>query len=224
MTVGLLLARSRWFSDLPEAVCQEVLARTEERSVAAGAALGLHGDTALHWCGVIEGVLKWSATAPSGRSVTMGGLTVGSWFGEGSLLHGRPVQADIVALRHSRVALMPKEVFDWLYRHEPSFNNFLLHQLNERLHWFMGDFAAHRLYGAETRVARALLGLQHPFLHPGADAHIDISQEEVANLAGLSRQRCNQALRRMRELGLVQVEYGGITLLDAAALAQLAAE
>ena len=224
LTIVALLSQSSWYMGLTENVQRQVLACAEERGVSAGATLSRHGDTAIHWHGVLEGVLKWSVTAKNGRSVTMGGLSVGSWFGEGSLLHGRPVQAEVVALRHSRVAMVPKEVFDWLYESQPSFNRFLLHQLNERLHWFMGDFAAHRLYAAETVVARALVGLQHPFLHPGAEPHIEISQQEIANLAGLSRQRCNVALRRMKTLGLVRVEYGGITLIDAPGLSRLAVD
>lgn len=224
LTVQALLERSVWYPQLDEQVRAYVLAQTQESPIAMGAALSLHGDTAAHWCGVLEGVLKWSATAVDGRAVTMGGMTVGSWFGEGSLLHGRPVQADIIALRHSRVALIPKDTFDWLYRTQLSFNHFLLQQLNERLHWFMGDFTAHRLYHAEALVARALLGLQHPWLHPGSDRHIEITQEEVANLAGLSRQRCNQALSRLKEAGLVRLEYGGITLLDLSLLDRMASE
>ncbi len=39
-----------------------------------------------------------------GRSVTLGGLSAGSWFGEGTLLRGMPPTADVIALRPSRVA------------------------------------------------------------------------------------------------------------------------
>ena len=48
----------------------------------------------------------------------------------------------------------------------------------------------------------------------GSDAHLQTSQEEIANLSGLSRQRCNAALNRLREAGLLRIEYGGITVID----------
>ncbi|HSI56428.1 MAG TPA: Crp/Fnr family transcriptional regulator [Ideonella sp.] len=224
ISVAELLARSAWFPQLDERARAQVASDTLERTIAAGDALIRHGDTAIGWYGVLEGVLKWSATARDGRSVTLGGLTVGSWFGEGSLLHGKPIQADIIALRHSRVALVPKETFDWLYRTQLSFAHFLLHQINERLHGLMGDLAAHRLFSADAQVARALVGLLHPWLHPGGDRHLEISQEEIANLAGLSRQRCNQALSRMKSEALVRIDYGGITLLDLERLARMAVE
>jgi CRP/FNR family transcriptional regulator, cyclic AMP receptor protein len=191
--------------------------------VAAGASLGHHGETQHHWYGVLEGLLKWSINAADGRTVTLGGQSVGSWFGEGTLLRCQPRQADVVALRASRVAMMPFETFDWLRRTQPAFNEFLLQQVNERLHWFMGNFAAHRLLDADQLVARALLGLVHPLLNPLGERHLTITQEELANLATVSRQRCNESLVAMRRNGLVHLDYGAVRVLDLGALRQLAA-
>ncbi|MFZ3120699.1 MAG: Crp/Fnr family transcriptional regulator [Variovorax sp.] len=221
ITLAQLLAESAWFPQLTQAARDQVLSDVVERTVAAGEALIRHGETALWWNGVMDGVMKWSTGTRAGRSVTLGGLTAGSWFGEGSLLRGKPVQADVIALRHSRVALLPKNTFEWLYDTEPRFGRFLLNQINERLHWFMGDFAAHRVLSVEAQVARALTGLIHPWLNPGGDLHLQISQEELANLVGLSRQRCNQALSQFKGLSIVRTEYGGITILDAQRLESL---
>lgn len=223
ITLQQLLAESAWFALLTPAAREQVLADMVERTVVAGDALIRHGETALWWNGVMEGVMKWSTGTRAGRSVTLGGLTVGSWFGEGSLLRGKPVQADIIALRHSRVAMLPKNTFEWLYETQPAFGRFLTNQINERLHWFMGDFAAHRVLGVEAQVARALTGLVHPWLNPGGDLHLQISQEELANLVGLSRQRCNQALSQFKAMAVVRTEYGGITILDIDRLTALTA-
>lgn len=194
--------------------------REEMREVAvpASAALCRMGDAPQHWYGAIEGLLKWSVSSADGRSVTLGGLSVGSWFGEGTVLRGVARTADVIALRDSRVALMPAEVFEWLRGHEPGFADYLLRQINERMHWFLGNFAAHHLLDTDSQVARALVGLFHPWLHPGSDPHLRVSQEEIANLSGLSRQRCNAALRRLAEAGLIEIEYGGITVVDLARL------
>ena len=63
-------------------------ARATEAS--SGSALCRCGDTPLHWYGTLEGLLKWSITSSDGRSVTFGGLSVGCWFGEGTLLRAAP--------------------------------------------------------------------------------------------------------------------------------------
>ena len=209
-----LLQASAWFPLLGPDAQQQVLDSVREVHLPAGAALCRRGDTPLHWYGTIDGLLKWSVTSDSGRSVTLGGLSAGSWFGEGTLLRGAPRTADIIALRPSRVALLPLEVFEWLHATERSFDHFLLRQINERMHWFLGNFTAHHLLDTDSQVARALAGLFHPWLHPGSDPHLQVSQEEIANLSGVSRQRCNAALKRLEAAGVLQIEYGGITVLD----------
>ena len=128
LTVAQLLERSAWFPLLDEAARERVRDEIREVEVAAGAALCRRGDTPLHWYGTLEGLLKWSITSSDGRSVTFGGLSVGSWFGEGTLLRGAPRSADVIALRPSRVAQLPLETFEWLHRTQRGFDHFLLQQ------------------------------------------------------------------------------------------------
>ncbi|MBO9516205.1 MAG: Crp/Fnr family transcriptional regulator [Variovorax sp.] len=214
LTLARLLELSGWYPQLDAPSQARVRGEMREEAVPAGGALCLRGELPLHWYGTLEGLLKWAVTSHDGRSATLGGLTVGSWFGEGTLLRKAPRSADIIALRDSRVAVMPHDTFEWLHRTQMSFNHFVLAQINERLHWFMGDYAAHRLLDADSQVARALAGLFHPWLHPLGQKHLQASQEEIAALSGLSRQRCNAALRRLRDAGLLRIEYGGITVID----------
>jgi CRP-like cAMP-binding protein len=71
-----------------------------------------------------------------------------------------------------------------------------------------------RLLGPEARLAAELAALFNPVLYPGNRTSLRISQEELAQLVGLPRQRVNQALKRLEKAGLLQTEYGGITALD----------
>lgn len=222
LDVDALLADSPWYGEIGEAARQQVRTDIVERALGVGESLGYEGESQRHWYGVLEGLLKWSINSPDGRTVTLGGQSVGSWFGEGTLLRAQPRRADLVALRHSRVAMMPFETFDWLRRTEAGFNEFLLQQINERLHWFMGNFAAHRLLDTDRLVARALVGLVHPLLNPRGERYLMISQEELANLAAVSRQRCNQSLLALQRSGLVQLEYGAIVVVDRDALQRYA--
>jgi CRP/FNR family cyclic AMP-dependent transcriptional regulator len=223
LSLGGLLDNSSWFRCLPQSSQAQVRATVLERALATGEVLGHDGEMQHHWYGVAEGLLKWSISALNGQTVTLGGQSVGSWFGEGTLLRGKPRRSDVVALRPSRVAMLPFETFQWLRRTEPSFNEFLMQQLNERLHWFMGSVAAHRLLDADHLVARALLGLAHPLLNPRALMQWQISQEEVANLATVSRQRCNEALLALARRGVIVLAYGGVEIRDLRALEDLTA-
>jgi CRP/FNR family cyclic AMP-dependent transcriptional regulator len=217
-----LLVQSTWFMQLDEPARLQVRSDASECVVAAGESLGFHGERQHAWFGVLEGLIKWSITARDGRTVTLGGQSVGSWFGEGTLIRDLPRQSDLIALRHSRVVQIPFETFDWLRRTHPSFNEFLLIQVNERLHLFMGNFAARGLLDTDSQVARALVGMVHPLLNPKGERHLQLSQEELANLAAVSRQSCNNALMRLKEKGLVRSEYGGIVVLDPPGLQKLA--
>lgn len=217
-----LLGQSSWFIQLDEPARKQVRSDASERAVAQGDSLGHHGERQHAWFGVLEGLIKWAITARDGRTVTLGGQSVGSWFGEGTLIRNAPRQSDLIALRHSRVATIPLDTFNWLRYQSPSFNAFLLTQLNERLHWFMGNFAAHGLLDTDSQVARALVGMVHPLLNPRGERHLQLSQEELANLAAVSRQSCNSALMRFKDAGLVRSEYGGIVVIDLPGLQQLA--
>ena len=74
LTMPQRLHGSAWFPLLDVGAGERVLDEMREVEVAAGAALCRRGDTALHWYGTLEGLLKWSITSSDGRSVTLGGL------------------------------------------------------------------------------------------------------------------------------------------------------
>jgi len=221
LTLDQLLEQSAWFVQLDGPAQAQVRSDASERAVAMGDSLSHHGEQQHAWYGVLEGLVKWAITAPDGRTVSLGGQSVGSWFGEGTLIRNTPRQSDLVALRHSRVAQIPFDTFDWLRHHRPSFNDFLLLQVNERMHWFMGNYAAQGLLDTDSQVARALMGMVHPLLNPRGERHLQLSQEELANLAAVSRQSCNSALMRFKNAGLVRSAYGGIVVLDLPGLQRL---
>jgi CRP/FNR family cyclic AMP-dependent transcriptional regulator len=113
LTLDELLGRSAWFTALDEATRRQVRADTTERAVAQGDTLGHHGDRQHAGFGVLEGLIKWVITARDGRTVTLGGPSVGSGFGEGMLIRDVPRPSDLIALRYSRVAQIPFDTFDW---------------------------------------------------------------------------------------------------------------
>jgi len=209
-----MLTLSRWARELPAEHLGRVRAAIIVREFAAGSTVFRKGDPASAWVGVIDGLVKLHSLSPSGKSVTFAGIPAGGWFGEGSVLKGEPLKYDIVALRDSRIALMPEATFRWLLDTSIPFNRFLLTQLNERLGQFIGMVEHDRLLEPDARVARALAALFNRHLYPDTQPRIQISQEELGYLAGASRQRVNRALRTLAGAGLIKVDYGLVTVLD----------
>jgi CRP-like cAMP-binding protein len=208
------LRQSLWARSLTPQQLQRVEATTLERKVAAGQYVCRKGERVEHWIGIVDGLAKMANLSASGKPTTFTGLPSGAWFGEGSLLKDEPRRYDIVALRESRVAFMPKATFVGLLDESIAFNRFLLVQLNERLGQFIGQVEFDRLLSVEARVARCLAAMFNPHLYPGTGRELQISQEEIGYLSDLSRQRVNAALKDLEQAGLIRVGYGAIVVLD----------
>jgi len=176
------------------------------------------GRPVTFWFGLVEGLLKMSNDDSLGPIMTFAGLAPGGWFGEGTALKREPYRYNVQALRKSLVAGLPVETFHWLLDHSIGFNRFVMCQLNERLGQFIAAREIDRLSEPEVRVARSLANLFHPGLFPGVGQLLRITQQELAYLVGLSRQRVNLALATLHEQGLIEVTYGGLRMLDLAAL------
>ncbi|CAB3689473.1 Crp/Fnr family transcriptional regulator [Achromobacter pestifer] len=190
------------------------------QQVVAGSIIERKGELAQAWIGVLAGLVKVSVGNAEGKVASLTGVPAGGWIGEGSLLKREVRKYDIVALRDSVVARLSAATFDWLLDTSIPFNRYLLHQLNERVAQFIGKAEYDRLLDPDARVARCLAELFNPLLYPGMGMRLTITQEEVGYLARVSRQRANQALRKLEEAGLLNVEYGAVRVLDLDGLKQ----
>lgn len=213
-TLAHFLSTCRWTQTLSAEELARVAGEIVEKRVAAGGYVCRKGEAVASWIGVIDGLVKMSNLSTEGKLTTLTGVPTGGWFGEGSLLKDEPRRYDIMALRESRVAFMPRATFTRLLDTNLAFNRFLLVQLNERLGMFIALIENERLLEPDARVARSLGALFNPVLYPGIGRQILISQEEIGFLAGVSRQRVNQALQVLEKAGLLRVDYGGVTVID----------
>jgi len=176
------------------------------------------GRPVTYWFGVVQGLLKMNTDTVDGASMTLAGLPPGGWFGEGTAIKREAYRYNIQALRKSHVAGLPVDTFHWLLDHSIGFNRFVMNQLNERLAHFILAIEADRTPSPEQRVARNLAALVNPVLFPGVGGVLRITQQELAYLVGLSRQRVNEALSVLQRENAIVVEYGGLRVLDLPAL------
>ncbi|CAB3712116.1 Crp/Fnr family transcriptional regulator [Achromobacter kerstersii] len=209
-----------WFRVLNAEQQSRVERDLSVQQVVAGSIIERKGELAQAWIGVLAGLVKVSVGNAEGKVASLTGVPAGGWIGEGSLLKREVRKYDIVALRDSVVARLPAPAFDWLLDNSIPFNRYLLHQLNERVAQFIGKAEYDRLLDPDARVARCLAELFNPLLYPGMGMRLTITQEEVGYLARVSRQRANQALRKLEEAGLLNVEYGAVRVLDLDGLKQ----
>jgi CRP-like cAMP-binding protein len=203
-----------WSLDLSESEVEQARRGIVEKSFSKGAYICHRGDRLDAWTGVTDGIIKLSTVSRGGKAVSLAGVRAGGWFGEGSLLKDEARRYDLVALRDARLALMNRSTFFWLFENSAAFNRFLVRQFNERLGQFIALAEHDRMLDAPGRLARNIAWLFNPVLYRDLSMHLDISQEELGLLSGMSRQVANESLKLLEGKGLLRVERGGITVLD----------
>nr|WP_231586601.1 Crp/Fnr family transcriptional regulator [Cupriavidus basilensis] len=211
---AVLLARHEWFAALAPQHQALAARQTVMQDFAAGAFVARRGEPSRYWIGVESGLIKLAVYTPDGRGCTFSGVPAGGWCGEGSVIKREARRYDVIAIRDSRIALVPDTVFHTLLAESLPFSSFVVRQLNERMGQFIATVQNDRLLGADARVAQAIAQLFHAALYPRTNAVLELSQEEIGLLTGLSRQRVNQALRRLAADGMVDISYQSIRVTD----------
>jgi CRP-like cAMP-binding protein len=203
-----------WSRGLNEREIEVARAGVVEKSFGANEFICMRGDHFEYWMGVVTGLVRIGTGSRDGKAVSFTGMTNGAWFGEGTVLKNEARRYDAVALRDTRLALMDRATFMWLFENSVAFNRFLVGLLNERLGQFMGLVEYGRMLDAKARLARSIASLFNPILYPDHSRHLDITQEELGAISGISRQNANQCLKTLEKEGLLRLEYGGVTVVD----------
>jgi CRP/FNR family transcriptional regulator, cyclic AMP receptor protein len=205
---------AHWARELKDEELERARKGVVTKSFDKGAYIFHVGDRFEHWTGVVTGLASIGMVSAKGKATALIGVPAGGWFGEGTVLKDEARRYDVVALRDTQIALMNRATFLWLNENSVAFNRFLVRQLNERLAHFIALAEYHRLLDATARVARNIAWLFNPVLYPRHDMHIEITQEEIGMLSGVSRQVANKSLKTLEGKGLVRLEHSGLTVLD----------
>lgn len=211
-----------WYKGLPALERSVVRSELRTVSLAAGEYLFRSGSRSPGWYGVVAGLVKWSSRGPDGRSLSLAGFSTGSWFGEATMIRREQFEYEVVALRPSQIVILPRDTCERLWNNNIEFTKVLMMHLAQRVNWLMACYTGNVLLDVDTTVARAVAAQCDAEQHSGFDGRLKISQEEIAALCGVSRQRCNATLTRLAREGVLRTHYGGLTVLDAEALYRFA--
>lgn len=219
--LAAFLRASAWGSRLEPDELARVLDVVEEAVIAKNAAVVRATEPARHWVGLVSGLVAQSVTQSDGHTTFLSAVGEGAWFGEGTLIKRGDWGYDAVALQETRVALLPLATFEWLRERSLPFNHVLQAIMNARLGTYIALALGSRHASTEVRVATAIANLFDSEFYE-RERFVRLSQSELALLAGTSRQRANDALRRLAELGVVQPRRQGLDVLDLAAVRRIA--
>jgi CRP/FNR family transcriptional regulator, cyclic AMP receptor protein len=166
---------------------------------------------------VMTGKVKVGRRAADGRENMLSVMGPSDMFGELSLFDPGPRTATATVLTDARLAsLSHAELRPWI-SDRPEIAEQLLRVLARRLRRTNDALADLIFTDVPGRVAKALLGLADRFGTQEADgvrvAH-DLTQEELAQLVGASRETVNKALADFAGRGWMRVESRAVTILD----------
>ena len=166
---------------------------------------------------IVEGKVKLGRTSGDGRENLLAILGPGEMFGELSLFDPGPRNATATAVSDAvLIGLGSEDLINWLTG-RPDVSRQLLRALARRLRRTNENLADLVFSDVPGRVAKALLDLSERFGRPTDDglrvAH-DLTQEELAQLVGASRETVNKALADFASRGWLRLEARAVVLLD----------
>lgn len=215
-----LLESGRWFAQLDPALQAGLLGAARARALRPGERLFSRGDPPSGLYAVVEGALRVSGLAPSGKEAVLALLEPPTWFGEISAVDGLPRTHDATADGEVVVLEVPTAALDALLAADPSRWRALAQLMAAQLRLVFVALEDLALQPPLSRLARRLVMMARGYGQGGPATRrvIELRQEQLAQMLAVSRQTANQLLKELEARGAVRVDYGEVEILDLAAL------
>jgi len=225
ITAKTVIERDSLFRGLPEATLERIAALGLRRVFEEGTVVFMRGDPGDSLCGVVTGRVRISTSRAGGKEVFLNIIGPGESFGEIALLDGQPRTATATAMTRTELIVIRREQFLALLSTEPQLAAHLIQLLCKRVRWTAQLMEDSALLGVPARIAKRLLSLAK--LH-GRDtptgSKLTLSQEELAQFLGVSRQIVNQHLQAWKAKGWLTSGRGSVTLCNVRSLENVARE
>ncbi|PWV61077.1 Crp/Fnr family transcriptional regulator [Plasticicumulans acidivorans] len=220
-----LLGSSPLFADLAGAELVQLAALAHRRSVKPRETICRKGAPGGQMFAVLRGRLKVTTVSSEGREAILALLSTGDLFGEVSLLDGAPRSANVIAVTSGELLVLERADMLAFLEGQPPVSQKLMLALCRRLRSTDALIEDLLFRPLTSRLARRLLelGREHGQAHPrGVRITLRLSQEELGQLSGSSRESVNRQLAQWDNAGVVTNEGGHLLLLDLNTLQELA--
>jgi len=191
------------------------------KSVLRGTSICAKGDPGSSLFVICQGTVKISVPSVDGRDAVFNLIGKGDIFGEIAMLDGRPRTADVVAITDCELFIIERRDFLPLVREEPEIALKLIEILCARLRHTSEQVENLMFLPLPGRLAKALLRLSEGDGR-SCERKAVVTQKDLANIIGMSRESTNRQLRIWEEQEWVRLERGGIVILSAKALERIA--
>jgi len=211
------------FADCEEAELSDIIARGQVRAFKPGQVLMGQGEQGSTLFIVLKGLARVSMVAANGREIILDYAEPGHVLGEIAFLDGGERTATVEVIDPVEALVLTRGAFSDIIEKHKGLALRLLRAMARRLRQNNAVIEADRAYTSGPRLARFLLRLM---MAEGAgnenQLKIALSQGELGNFAGMSREQINRQLSAWAENGMVGLKGGRVTILDRDALIDVA--
>ena len=219
-----LLRSHPLFRDLPPGVIEHLGSYMKTRRVARGTSIFAKGDPGTGLMGVLAGAVKVSVASADGKDIVLNVFREGDIFGEIALLDGRPRTADATAMSDTELIVIERRDFVPFLSSQPDVMLKFIEILCSRLRRTSEQVQDITFLNLPTRLAKTLLQLTGGVQGSAAPSKATITQREISQMIGMSRESTNKQLRAWAKRGWIRLERGGVGVIAPDKLTAIAAE
>ena len=218
-----LLSTHPFFRNFARPIIDRLVFHATTRRVKKGTVLFRKGDAGTSLYAVCAGSVRISVPSEQGHDAILNVILPGELFGEIALLDGRSRTADAVTMESSELMVIERRDFIPLIREHPDVAMQLIEVVCARLRRTSEQVEDIVFLGLPERLAKALLQL-HSRSAASAGNTIRITQRDLSQMIGVSRESTNKLLRDWQRRGWLKLRRGGLTVVAPKALADLVSE
>jgi CRP-like cAMP-binding protein len=209
------------FREFSSSVIEEFASHMRRRAVSRGTTIFSKGEAGTGLFGVIGGAVKISVLSAEGKELVINIIQPGEIFGEIALLDGGPRTANATAVSDCQLFVLERRDFIPLLQRQPDIAVKFIEILCRRLRRTSGQLEDAIFLDLPSRLAKTLLQLGHAAGKPDAARRLAITQRDIGQMIGVSRESINKQLRDWAERGWIRLERGAITILKPNLLAEV---
>jgi CRP/FNR family transcriptional regulator, cyclic AMP receptor protein len=217
-----VLRKHPYFADLAPEAFEQLCRYAKHSTLKRGASICSKGDPGTSLVAVISGTVKISVSSPDGRNAILNLIGAGEIFGEMSVLDGQARSADATANTNCEIFTIDRREFLPFVRSQPELAMKFIELLCTRLRWTSDQVEQVILQNLPGRLASALIRLTEKHKAEPKGRTIAITQQEISEMVGMTRESINKQLRVWAERKWVRLEHGAIVVLNAEELQALA--
>jgi len=216
-----MLRKHPIFCDLESEAFDQLCRYAKHTTLKRGATLFSKGDPGNSLCAVISGTVKMSISSPDGRSAIFNLIGPGEIFGEIAVLDVQSRTADATANTNCEIFVIDRREFLPFVRSHPELAMKFIELLCAKLRWTSDQVEQVILQNLPGRLASALIRLADKHKLAPGDRTIAVTQQEISEMVGMTRESINKQLRVWATRKWVRLEHGAIVVLDAEPLQAL---